>query len=217
MVATLTTSGHGVDVVIAAAGTGKTFSLDAARDAWQHSGHRVIGSRALGSCRGRARDHRRDPQPHHRQLALRPRPPAPRWTDRKNGGRRRRSRDGRHPPPRPHPRPRATRPTPRSCSSVTPANSPRSTPADCSAASATHRPDPPRREPSPTRSLGTRRARDTSARRDRRCPRRLPPPRSHPHPRHRDRRTRHHGRRLVGRHPRRRTRADARAAVVRRR
>lgn len=36
-------SGRPVDVVIAAAGTGKTFSLDAARDAWQHSGHTVIG------------------------------------------------------------------------------------------------------------------------------------------------------------------------------
>ena len=44
MVATLTTSGRAVDVVIAAAGTGKTFSLDAARDAWRRSGHLVIGT-----------------------------------------------------------------------------------------------------------------------------------------------------------------------------
>ena len=44
MVATLTTSGRAVDVVIAAAGTGKTFSLDAARDAWQRSRHHVIGT-----------------------------------------------------------------------------------------------------------------------------------------------------------------------------
>ncbi len=44
MVAQLTTSGHGVDVVIAPAGTGKTFALDAARDAWQHGGHQVIGA-----------------------------------------------------------------------------------------------------------------------------------------------------------------------------
>ena len=36
-------SGRPVDVVIAAAGTGKTFSLDAARDAWQSSGYTVIG------------------------------------------------------------------------------------------------------------------------------------------------------------------------------
>ena len=36
-------SGRAVDVLVAAAGTGKTFSLDAAREAWQQSGHRVIG------------------------------------------------------------------------------------------------------------------------------------------------------------------------------
>ncbi|MGZ4753435.1 MAG: MobF family relaxase [Acidimicrobiia bacterium] len=44
MVVALTTSGRPVDVVIAAAGTGKTFSLDAARDAWQRSGHLVVGT-----------------------------------------------------------------------------------------------------------------------------------------------------------------------------
>ena len=44
MVAALTTSGRPLDVVIAPAGTGKTFSLDAARDAWQRSGHHVIGT-----------------------------------------------------------------------------------------------------------------------------------------------------------------------------
>jgi len=32
-----------VDVLIAAAGTGKTFSLDAARDGWQRAGYTVIG------------------------------------------------------------------------------------------------------------------------------------------------------------------------------
>lgn len=36
-------SGRSVDVLVAAAGTGKTFSLDAARDGWKHSGYRVIG------------------------------------------------------------------------------------------------------------------------------------------------------------------------------
>ncbi|MEI2699056.1 MAG: MobF family relaxase [Microthrixaceae bacterium] len=36
-------SGRAVEVLVAAAGTGKTFSLDAAREAWQHSGYRVIG------------------------------------------------------------------------------------------------------------------------------------------------------------------------------
>jgi conjugative relaxase-like TrwC/TraI family protein len=44
MVRRLTTSGAGVEVVAAAAGTGKTFGLDAARDAWHHSGYRVIGA-----------------------------------------------------------------------------------------------------------------------------------------------------------------------------
>ncbi len=43
LVVALTTSGRGVDVVVAAAGTGKTFSLDAARAAWHESGHTVIG------------------------------------------------------------------------------------------------------------------------------------------------------------------------------
>ncbi len=44
MVLQLTTGGRGVDVVIAAAGTGKTFALDAARDAWQRQGNHVIGA-----------------------------------------------------------------------------------------------------------------------------------------------------------------------------
>ena len=44
MVVALTTSGRTVDVVIAAAGTSKTFSLDAARDAWQRSDHHAIGT-----------------------------------------------------------------------------------------------------------------------------------------------------------------------------
>ena len=43
LVAAITTSGAGVDIVNAPAGTGKTFCLDAAREAWQASGHTVIG------------------------------------------------------------------------------------------------------------------------------------------------------------------------------
>jgi conjugative relaxase-like TrwC/TraI family protein len=44
LVVALTTGGDGIDVVIAPAGTGKTFALDAARDAWQQAGYRVIGA-----------------------------------------------------------------------------------------------------------------------------------------------------------------------------
>ncbi len=43
MVRELTTSGEGVQVVRAAAGTGKTYALEAARAAWQESGSKVHG------------------------------------------------------------------------------------------------------------------------------------------------------------------------------
>ncbi|HWT95374.1 MAG TPA: MobF family relaxase [Solirubrobacteraceae bacterium] len=43
MVEQLTTSGDGIQVVRAAAGTGKTYALEAAREAWEASGHRVYG------------------------------------------------------------------------------------------------------------------------------------------------------------------------------
>ncbi len=43
MVRSLTCSGMGVQVVIGKAGTGKTFALAAARDAWERSGKTVIG------------------------------------------------------------------------------------------------------------------------------------------------------------------------------
>ncbi|MCP4380636.1 MAG: relaxase domain-containing protein [Hyphomicrobiales bacterium] len=48
MVTRLTSSGSGIDVVSAAAGTGKTYTLDAAREAWQASGYRVIGAALAG-------------------------------------------------------------------------------------------------------------------------------------------------------------------------
>jgi conjugative relaxase-like TrwC/TraI family protein len=44
MLRALTTSGHGVQVVNAHAGTGKTFALDAARAVWQAAGYRVLGA-----------------------------------------------------------------------------------------------------------------------------------------------------------------------------
>ncbi|HWT94839.1 MAG TPA: MobF family relaxase [Solirubrobacteraceae bacterium] len=43
MVEQLTTSGDGIQIVRAAAGTGKTYALEAAREAWEASGHRVYG------------------------------------------------------------------------------------------------------------------------------------------------------------------------------
>jgi conjugative relaxase-like TrwC/TraI family protein len=44
MVERLTGSGAGVEVVVGVAGSGKTFALGAARDAWANSGYRVIGA-----------------------------------------------------------------------------------------------------------------------------------------------------------------------------
>jgi ATP-dependent exoDNAse (exonuclease V) alpha subunit len=44
MVRRLTQDGDGVQVVTGKAGTGKTFALDAAREAWQSEGHVVIGA-----------------------------------------------------------------------------------------------------------------------------------------------------------------------------
>jgi conjugative relaxase-like TrwC/TraI family protein len=44
MVRALTTSRRGVDLVVGKAGTGKTYALDAAREAWQVSGYTVIGA-----------------------------------------------------------------------------------------------------------------------------------------------------------------------------
>ncbi len=44
MVEALCGSGRRIDVVVGHAGTGKTFALDAVRDAFESSGHRVIGA-----------------------------------------------------------------------------------------------------------------------------------------------------------------------------
>jgi hypothetical protein len=44
MIERLTTSGAGVEVVVGRAGAGKTYALDAARDAWESSRRRVVGA-----------------------------------------------------------------------------------------------------------------------------------------------------------------------------
>jgi ATP-dependent exoDNAse (exonuclease V) alpha subunit len=48
--ATIACTGDGLDVLIGPAGTGKTFMLDAAREAWQRSGKRVIGASLAASA-----------------------------------------------------------------------------------------------------------------------------------------------------------------------
>ncbi|HEX8104296.1 MAG TPA: MobF family relaxase [Solirubrobacteraceae bacterium] len=50
MVRRLVGSGDGVDVVVGPAGTGKTFALDAAREAWEASGFRLIGASVARSA-----------------------------------------------------------------------------------------------------------------------------------------------------------------------
>ncbi len=48
MVRRLVTSGDGVEVVRAKAGTGKTTALDAARELWERDGHHVLGAALAG-------------------------------------------------------------------------------------------------------------------------------------------------------------------------
>ncbi len=48
MVQHLTSSGNGVDVVSAAAGTGKTYTLECTREVWEAAGYRVIGAALAG-------------------------------------------------------------------------------------------------------------------------------------------------------------------------
>lgn len=48
MVTRLVREGNGVQVVCAAAGTGKTYTLDAVRDAWERAGYQVLGAAVAG-------------------------------------------------------------------------------------------------------------------------------------------------------------------------
>ncbi len=86
LVVRLTTNGRAVDVVVAAAGTGKTFALDGARDAWQHSGQRVIGTALAAARRGRVGGVGGDPIPDDRESPRRSRQPEPRWPPAQRGG-----------------------------------------------------------------------------------------------------------------------------------
>jgi Ti-type conjugative transfer relaxase TraA len=56
LVVALTGDGDGVQVVRAPAGTGKTFALDAAREAWQRSGTPVLGCALSARAAGELRD-----------------------------------------------------------------------------------------------------------------------------------------------------------------
>jgi conjugative relaxase-like TrwC/TraI family protein len=56
MVERVTGSGAGVDVVVGVAGSGKTFALGAARDAWAGSGHRIIGAALSARAAGELQD-----------------------------------------------------------------------------------------------------------------------------------------------------------------
>ncbi|MDQ3573474.1 MAG: relaxase domain-containing protein [Actinomycetota bacterium] len=50
MVRSITTSGVGIEVVVGGPGTGKTFALGAAAEAWRSSGYRVIGAALQGGA-----------------------------------------------------------------------------------------------------------------------------------------------------------------------
>jgi hypothetical protein len=56
LVGALTQSGRGVEVIRAAAGTGKTFALDAAREVWQADGVAVLGCALSAKAAGGLRD-----------------------------------------------------------------------------------------------------------------------------------------------------------------
>lgn len=93
LVASLTQSGSSVQVVRAAADTGKTRALDAAREAWQRSGVPVLGCSLSARCMRVARPGRRGCN-HNRPVEVRA--PPRRRTAARFGARRRRGRHGRN-------------------------------------------------------------------------------------------------------------------------
>ena len=82
MVRRVTGSGNRLDVVVGPPGCGKTFALDAVREAYQASGHRVVGV-ALAARRPGTPHGRRDRRPHRPVLPAGPRhrPGQPRCPD----------------------------------------------------------------------------------------------------------------------------------------
>ncbi len=135
MVLQLTTSGHGIEVVIAAAGTGKTFALDAARDAWQHADHRVIGA-ALAAEPPRSSKAAPGSVP-RRSRRSSPTSTIPNTVGYPPGVCSSSTRQGwSAPAPSPGSSTMPTPPERKSCSSATRASFPRSTPVACCAASA---------------------------------------------------------------------------------
>ena len=76
LVRRLTTSGNGVDVVVAAAGTGKTYAMSVAREVWQRNGYRVHGVALAGRAAAELEHSARIPSStialFHKRLAEKP-------------------------------------------------------------------------------------------------------------------------------------------------
>ena len=157
--------GDQIAVVVGKAGTGKTYALDAAREAWQADGHQVIGAALARRAALELRDGAGiDSTSIHALLAdLREQPGdllgAP------NRARRRRGRDGRHPAAR-----RARRPRPDGRREARARRRPRAAARDrrrrhLPLAHDPRQPDPARGEPSPAPSSGSSDALELLARR----------------------------------------------------
>ena len=73
MVTRLCSDGDGVQVVVGPPGTGKTFALDAAREAWQASGFVVCGAAVARQAARGMWDAAGDPEHERRGAARRPR------------------------------------------------------------------------------------------------------------------------------------------------
>ncbi len=107
MVRRITTSGAGVEVVVGKAGAGKTFALDAAREAWQQAGYRVVGAALAARAADELRAGAHIPSMTlTRLLSDLDSDDSKVRAHRADGRSRRRGRNGRHPHAGPSPRPR---------------------------------------------------------------------------------------------------------------